>query len=277
VLQPALGKDELTSHSLRSAYCAIAFYLFGDWSQTLGSFIKDNLGHVGDAEAANYEDYQVTDLNGKPLTQGAWRDRMNEQITEPTQTIVNPRLRMTKADREVIDDQELLPFPDLPSRMEELVRLAKIGKQFEEGKLVKEVVKVVEKPVEKIVEVPVDKTEDVSNNGITKIPTTPRKSIEEMSNEELFGANIPNSGAEKIRRAVAAVKEYNERQAENKYKWSINSKVIKDLTNCRTEAVSRFLESEEGRLQVRDYNEMHQLGYHHNRGKGSVKEVVKLV
>lgn len=269
VLEPALGKDELTSHSLRSAYCAIAFYLFGDWSQTLGSFIKDNLGHVGDAEAANYEDYQVTDLNGKPLVQGAWVNRMNEQIIEPTQTIVNPRLRMTKADREVLDDQELLPFPDLPSRMEELVRLAKIGKQFEEGNLVKEVVKVVEKPVEKIVTVP-SQVEDIPK-------PSPRKSIEEMSNEELFGANIPNSGAEKIRRAVAAVKTYNERQAERKYWWAINSKVIKDLTNCRTEAVSRFLESEEGRLQVKDYNEMHQLGYHHNRGKGSIKEVVKLV
>lgn len=41
VLEPALGKDELTSHSLRSAYYAMAFYLFGDWSQTLESLDED--------------------------------------------------------------------------------------------------------------------------------------------------------------------------------------------------------------------------------------------
>lgn len=278
VLKPALGKDELTSHSLRSAYCAIAFYLFGDWTQTLGSFIKDNLGHVGDAEAANYEDYQVTDLNGKPLVQGAWVNRMNEQITEPTQTIVNPRLRITKADREVLDDQELLPFPDLPSRMEELVRLAQIGKQFEQGKLVKEVIKVVKKPVEKAVEV--DKNvETETTKAVETVGKKPAKNsnkIEDMSNDELFGSNIPNSGHEKIKRAVVAVKVYNESQAEKKYWWSINSKVIKDLTNCRTEAVKRYLESEEGRLQVNDYNELHELKYHHNRGRGSVKEAIKL-
>lgn len=250
ILNPPTGEVSLSAKNLRAAYAAISIYLFCPWTTDPSLFVTENLGHANDSIQSNYRDYEVTDIGGKPLTRGAWVNRLNEEMEETMQTETQARIRVSKEVREAIDDKEFLPYPDQVSRMEELVRLAKIGKQFEEGKLVKEVVKVVEKPV--------------------------TQRLEEMSNEELLGANIPNSGAEKIRRAVAAIKTYNERQAENKYKWSINSKVLKDLTNCRTEAVSRFLDSEEGRLQVKDYNEMHQLGFHHNRGKGSIKDVVKL-
>ena len=75
------------------------------------------------------------------MTRGAWVERLNEEIIKPTEVvIVQPRLRMTEAAKNTIDDIDFLPFVDQVSRMEELIRLAKIGQQFEEGKLVKEVV-----------------------------------------------------------------------------------------------------------------------------------------
>jgi hypothetical protein len=66
-----------------------------------------------------------------------------------------PQLRMTVAAKEVINDQEFLTYPDQVSRIEELIRLARIGKDYEEREASKEVVKVVEvvKEVEKPVEV----------------------------------------------------------------------------------------------------------------------------
>lgn len=278
LINPPHGEIQLSSKNLRASYAAIAIYLFCSWKQEPSQFIKERLGHIADATASNYQDYQVTNKQGKPETRGAWLERIGENMGKIMQDIVNTRVRITKAIKESIDDQQFLPFSDQVNRMEELVRLARIGKQFEEGKLVKEVVKVVEKPVEKIVEI--DK--NVESETTKEVEVIDKKlvkssnKIEDMSNSELFGSNIPNSGHEKIKRAVAAVKIYNESQAEKKYWWSINSKVIKDLTNCRTESVKRYLDSEEGRLQVSDYNKLHNFGYHYNRGRGSVKEVIRL-
>lgn len=301
LLQPPHGVERISSHNLRSAHAAIAFYLFGSHTQSFGSFIKDNLGHKGDGEAANYEDYYVADLDGKPVVQGAWLDRLKEKPCEPTQTIIQPRIRVTKADKELIDNQEFLPFPDQVSRIEELIRLAKIGKQFEEGKLVKEIVTVVEKPVEKIVEVPIEKVvEKMVETPVEKItekvvelstisekviePSTissekkqiKAKDVSELANSQLFGSNTPYSGFEKVRRAVDAVKAYNERQYSKDTMWAINTKVLSDLTGCRSAILKNFLESPEGRLTVTDYNLEKGLSYHHNKGRGSVTEVIKL-
>ena len=52
----------------------------------------------------------------------------------------------------------------------------------------------------------------------------------------------------------AAIKAYNEGQAEKRFWWAINTRTLKDLTNCRTSVVENYLKSEEGRSQVADYN-----------------------
>ena len=266
LINPPYGESTLSAKNLRASYASIAIYLFCPWKQSTNQFITERLGHTSDSTATNYEDYQVVDKTGKPLTRGAWVEKISEQIKESKQIVQNVRLRITKSARETFDDQDLLPYPDLTSRVEELVRLAKIGKQFEEGKLVKEVVKV----VEKIVEVPTP--EITRDNGKSHPPTD----FTQMTNAELFGSKVPYSAQEKLTRAVKAIKEYNEAQVEKKDKWAINTSVLKQLTNTRTQAIERFLKSDEGRLQVDDYNQMWGLGYHHNRGKGKITEVLTL-
>ncbi len=156
--------------------------------------------------------------------------------------------------------------------MDELIRLARLGKRFEEGKLVKEVevIKTV------TVEVPVEKEQSESEQQQQVSSRRTQKDIKNMATSELMGAKIPGSGLEKVRRAVAAIKAYNEGQAEKRSWWAINTRTLKDVTNCRTSVVENYLKSEEGRLQVVDYNALHGLGYHHNRGRGSITEVIKL-
>lgn len=287
ILPPPVGETTLSTKNLRASYAAIAMYLFCPWEQSESSFIKDRLGHTNDATAASYEDYQVTDNTGKPLTRGAWVERIGEQMTETTQQLVHTsRMLVSKDVRDALSDQDFLPFPDYASRMEELLRLAKIGKQFESGELVKEVV------VEKIVEVPVEVKDKAQANKPTPSKTKYDKRPEDMTNEELFGANLPNSGHEKIRRAVAAVKSYNEDRGGDKANmWAINIRTLKDLTNCRTEIVDKYFRSDEGieelgiRFQVGEdnktkviigYNEMMGLGRYHNRGRGSITEAINL-
>ncbi len=63
-------------------------------------------------------------------------------------------------------------------------------------------------------------------------------------------------------------------QAEKKAQWAINVSTLEDLSGCHSKAVKDYLESDEGRLQVKDYNELHGFGFQQNRGKGSIKNCV---
>jgi integrase len=296
LINPPHGEAELSAKNLRASYAAIAIYLFCPWKMSTNLFIKERLGHTSDATATAYEDYQITDQQGKPLTRGAWVGRLNETMEKPMEaTIVQPRIRMTEAAKNVLDNQEFLPYADQVSRMEELIRLAQIGKQFEEGKLVKEVITVIEKPVEKIIEVPVETSAKPVLPEVKEEVTIPRqtkKNPSEMSNDELFGSHTPNTGDEKIRRAIAAIKAYNERQGGNKSAmWAINTSSLKALTNCRTAVVEKYLESEQGHQDLNTrvergmdgkdklvigYNEMMGFSYQHNRGRGKITDVIKL-
>jgi hypothetical protein len=275
LISPPHGEKVLSSKNLRASYAAIAIYLFCPSNHSESLFIKERLGHTSDATASNYEDYQVVDATGKAVVRGAWVKRTNEEITKPKQTMINPRLRMTVAAKEIIDNQEFLPYPDQTSRIEELVRLAKVGRQFEEGNLVKEVVKVVEevkKPVEvaKENQQAPDEVKPVEEMKSTVVAAR----FEEMSNEELRGCQAPGSALEKIRRSVNAIKAYNESQAEKKHQWAINVSTLEDLSGCHSKAVRDYLDSDEGRLQVLDYNLEKGFGFQQNRGKGKITNFV---
>ncbi len=274
LLNPPMGETELSAKNLRASYAAIAIYLFCPWKQSTNQFITERLGHVSDATATNYEDYQVCDKEGKPMTRGVWVERLNEEIIKPTENhIVNARIRISEAAKNTIDNRDFLPFADSVSRMDELIRLAKIGQQFEEGKLVKEVVIIQNKTPDPISEITTETQITQSDVAVKQLKV---KDVSELNNAELFGSNIPYSGLEKIRRAVDAIKLYNERQAETKYQWAINTKSLKDLTGSRTEVVNKYLNSDEGRLNVHDYNLQKGYSYQHNRGKGNIKDFIKL-
>jgi hypothetical protein len=188
LIDPPHGEKDLSSKNLRAAYAAIAIYLFCPSNHSESLFIKERLGHTSDATASNYEDYQVVDINGKQLPRGVWVERINEEMGKPMLVETKPQLRMTVAAKEVINDQEFLLYPDQLSRIEELICLARIGKQYEEGKLVKEVVKVEvvkvieEKPVEVIKEV-VKEVEKIIEKPLEAIREA-RKSLEGVEQAE---------------------------------------------------------------------------------------------
>jgi hypothetical protein len=279
LIKPPHGELELSTKNLRAAYAAIAIYLFCPSNHSESLFIKERLGHTGDATASNYEDYQVVDINGKQLPRGAWIERVKEKMAKPKQVETQPRIRLTVAARETIDNQEFLLYPDQLSRIEELIRLAHIGKQYEDGQLVKEVVKVVEvtKEVVKEVELPIESVNPVEPVKEVEPVVEVKKSTErfqEMSSEELKGSHAPGSAIWKLRRSVEAIKAYNEQQAEKRYQWAINVSTLEELSGCHSKAVRDFLDSDEGRLTVIDYNLEKGFGFQQNRGKGSIKQVL---
>ena len=276
LIKPPLGEKELSNKNLRAAYAAIAIYLFCPGNHSESLFIKERLGHTGDATASNYEDYQVVDTQNRQLARGAWVERLAEEPSQPKQIESKVRLKITVGAKEVINDQKFLRYPDQLSRVEELIRLARIGKEYEEGRLIKEVVKIMEvqKPVEVIEEV-VNEVEQLAEvKPVEEVKSTTTR-FEEMSNEELRGCQAPGSALEKIRRSVRAIKTYNEVQAEKKAQWAINVSTLEDLSGCHSKAVRDFLDSDEGRLQVTDYNLEKGFGFQQNRGKGKVTSFIR--
>jgi hypothetical protein len=57
--------------------------------------------------------------------------------------------------------------------------------------------------------------------------------------------------------------------------WAINTSVLEDLSGCHSKAVREYLDSDEGRLNVTDYNLEKQFGYQQNRGKGKVTDYIR--
>ena len=259
LINPPYGEKQLSAKNLRASYAAIAIYLFCPWKQSTNQFITERLGHTSDATATNYEDYQVCDPQGRPLTRGAWVERIDEEMETPkVAKILNTRIRITQADREVLDDEEFLPAADLASRMSELIRLARLGKALESGEIgAIAPISPEGKPELKPQESQPAQTE--SENSASPLSSIP--------SEELFSSHRPGSAREKIRRVVAAIKSYNESQCEKSAQWAINSGVIKALTNINSKAIKAYLNSDEGRLQVTDYNALHGFSFHHNRGR----------
>ena len=303
IIEPPVGELQLSTKNLRASYAAIspkgiakgiAIYLFCPWKQSTSSFISDKpfghsrrhrLGHTSDATASNYEDYQVVDSDGRPLTRGVWVERIGEEVDSSTEELVET-IVVTPAVREKLYDENFLPYPDITSRMEELIRLAEIGKKYESGELVKEV----------RVGLGRDKPGGHRRRHRTRAGHDQKKpcikELETMTFDELKGTKVSGSSDEKIRRAVAALKEHNLKcGGDKRSQWAINVRAIKDLTNCRTAVVDSYLRSEEGieELGVRfeqdkegklrpviGYNEMAGFSLQQNRGKGNIREIIKI-
>ena len=56
--------------------------------------------------------------------------------------------------------------------------------------------------------------------------------------------------------------------------WAINVSTLEDLSGCHSKAVRDYLDSDEGRLQVADYNLEKGFGFQQNRGKGKIISAV---
>ncbi len=256
LLDPPCGEAQLSAKNLRASYAAIAIHLFCSWKQSPNQFISERLGHVNDVAATNYEDYQVCDKNGVPQTRGVWFERIGERVELPkAETIQHYRLRIAAEDRAVLDDESFLPGENLADRMAELVRLARLGKALESGEIGVGV---------RASHSPEGEPEALESQPAQTDGASP---LSEMPSEELFSSHRPGSAREKIRRVVAAIKSYNSSQYEQSTQWAINSGVIKALTNINSKAIKEYLNSDEGRLQVSDYNAMNGFSFHHNRGR----------
>ena len=103
----------------------------------------------------------------------------------------------------------------------------------------------------------------------------PAKDWSAISSEELKGAHTPNSAAEKIRRGVEAIMDYNNYSApSNAERWYIGVRSVQEVTGCNYKPVAKFLK--DFQEMVSTHNLKYGLGSQHNkRHEKKISEVVK--
>jgi hypothetical protein len=287
IVPPPHGEVALSSKNLRAAYANIAVYLFCPVNHSISAFITDRLGHTSDATASNYEDYQVCGNNGQPLTRGVWLERVGAAAAMPQESIEQARLYLTKAAKAAINDQDFLPYADQASRINELIRLAQIGKAWEEGKLTPEPVRTSSEPVQAAAE-PVPNQFRTSSEPVQAaseeeeeetLPADSKPDYKAMSLEELKKyTRTPGVAYYKIRKAIQMIREYNDLVMQTmgtEHAYAINSRSIQDLSGCNSTSIKRYMASDEGKLNIESYNALHGFGVHHNRGKRPISEMIQ--
>jgi hypothetical protein len=204
----------------------------------------------------------------------------------PQESIEQARLYLTKAAKAAINDQDFLPYADQASRINELIRLAQIGKAWETGKLTPEPVQTAAEPVQTAAE-PVPNQFRTSSEPVQTaaseeeetLPTDSKPDYEAMSLEELKKyTRTPGVAYFKIRKAIQLITEYNDRIMQTmgtEHAYAINSRSIQDLSGCNTGSIKRYMDSDEGTLNIDSYNALHGFGVQHNRGKRPISEMIQ--
>lgn len=89
---------------------------------------------------------------------------------------------------------------------------------------------------------------------------------------ELKGNSAPNSGNEKVLRAVSAIMAHNDSQGEKELKYCLTARAVMDLTGSRHSIVKRFFD--DNHAMIEGHNNTHDLTPVHNRGKMSISEAI---
>ena len=289
ILPAPLGEPQLSAKNLRAAYTNIAYHLFGQSKQSIGSFAEDFLGHQNAASAASYEDYYCVDTLGRPLAVGQLRDELEVKAKKPkakkrTTVHVDGLLKERfEAYGDGTHKEKMAQLLDAAERNERLERqlhsveqrlkLAKEHIALLQRKQSAKTTKESDRRTSKAVESSDSPTESLRQRNQAPAHTPIPDDWTAMGNAELNGSQIPGSADEKIRRSVQALYDYNEGRSHSE-QWSITPTVVQKLSGSNANRVKDYLARHpkvEQRLEK--YNQDY--GYQQNRGKGHPRESVQ--
>ena len=281
VLAPPSGEDQLSAKNLRAVYTNIAYHLFGDRSESIGSFAESYLGHQNVGSAASYEDYYCVDEQGKDVEIGVLRHELAADLKEP-RADKRTTIHVDGLLKERFDDfgsgtheEKMVQLLDAADRVKVLERQLHSSNQRLE---------LARKHIELLKEKQAAATAPAASTT-TKAKTTDKAKVEsgpahtpipddwcEMSNEMLNGSRIPGSADEKIRRSIEAVQAFNE-GLDTEDQWAITPTVLQKLSGSHANRVKDYLSRHPKTAQLLEqYNEGY--GYHQNRYRGNPRDAI---
>jgi Telomere resolvase len=111
----------------------------------------------------------------------------------------------------------------------------------------------------------------------TATPTTARKprveNWEAIPSEELKKLRGEGAVDEKIRRAFAAIADFNDAQPGNQTRWAVTNQSLRQVSGCNGLSIKAWMERYQ--ISVNDHNAKYSLSQFDNKGKGDITQVVR--
>ena len=262
LIPPAAGRDQLTPSGLRSAYVVAAAALFRGQGVSLSAFAQDVLGHLNTDESLSYEDYYAVGADGVELPSGLWVDRLLEAPATPA-TKAKSSVTLSAATRERL-------AATVPGEKQDERINAAIDAYLENTSLRRKVA-ALESRLAKA------SPEPSPAPAATAQPSpagdkSSRIIYRDMASDELKAAKGPGSAGEKLKRAMAAIIEWNQgREPAAMYKLSAAN--LRKISTARHTAVVEWMQQNAGEIDA--YNNAHGLtGGQHDRGKQPIEQVI---
>ena len=273
VISAPYGETELSCKNLRAAGVVLAYHLFGRETQAIGRFAELQLIHDNSASAANYEDYYAVDASGaklatvgtmlkfdlykdaKPMSKTATSIRVDKLTME--------RVKSFKMDGSLNDQVNAIAAQaeqaqDLAKQLERAkAEIKKLKTQQTTAKATAVASEVATVPTEAV------SVADLSSD------------IRKLENTALKGKR-PGYAAERIRRAVAAIQDYNTgRDLADQIEINVGS--LRTLAAASPVAVGEWVKAHAEEIAAYTAAQGHPGGANskHNRGK-NIAQLVPL-
>ena len=261
VLQPPVGQKHLSNHNLRAAYVQSAAVLFKDPLSSMAAFSKSVLGHESVTSTVNYDDYVCLTEEGEEMPRGQWRDRLLEESEKPkSQEMVRPTI--DKMDHERILKVAGHTFKDkVAALLDNYERVGALETQVAELKRQVALLSAA-KPA------PETQSDTHQTRHQPQIDWT-LVSSEELQKEGLL-KHMPGSAEEKIRRAIEAIKAYNEGKPQPEM-YVLSEANVRYVSGSRHGSVKSYFAAHP---ELAEYNYHHGFSMQHDRGKPKIAEVI---
>lgn len=253
VLLHPLTEKRLSNKNLRAAYIQAASVLFRAPTQSMSQFAEELLGHKGSSAVDSYEDYVCLDADGNEMPCGQWRNKLFEQPEKP-------KSRKPKAI--YIDEQRKERFLAVEGETQG-DRLDTLLNTYEERPSLLAKIEELQRQVKVLSE------SRGSAEPEKRFTREPDIDWSMMPSEELKGNQAPGSAEEKIKRAIAAILDWNKgKSAKEQYRLSeANARYV---SGSRHGTVKAYFAAHP---KLQDEPAYH-FGVQHDRGKTSIGEVV---
>ena len=254
VLNPPVGEKKLSNKNLRAAYVQAAAILFRNPRESMSKFAERLMGHSSVVATVSYEDYVCLDVDGNELPHGQKRHELGEMPSTPK---VDKRATV-HIDGELKERFDAYGEGTHKDKINQLLNDADRVKALE--------AKVIE------LERQLKAMSDVANTAKSESrPSISTTDWSQVSSAELKGSQAPGSAEEKIRRAIEAIRAYNEGK-ELGQMYRLSEANVRYLSGSRHGTIKAYFAAHH---EVADYDKGYGFSVQHDRGKTPITEVVE--
>ncbi len=271
IIPAPFTEDILSAHNLRAAGARVAYHLYGKVGVDAQRFVELQLIHEAKAASANYNDYYCVDSDGKEITQKGMREGADEPLAAKPLSEKRSSLSLDKQLLATIADAGTWGEGSHADRLEYIIARALKAKDLE-----KQLARECEK--RQALELKLKRLKQANEKPAEKATSKVEPAVDEptgfdwrsVPNAELNGDRRHDAYAEKLRRSVEAIQDYNAGLVTAE-QFSITGSLLRQLTGTKPSKVKEWVETNKAALDA--YN----AGYssRQNVGKPDPKSVVK--